>query len=40
MSSFFITGIDTNVGKTTACRAFIQALQNRGVNIVGFKPIA
>ncbi|OOF58351.1 dethiobiotin synthase [Rodentibacter myodis] len=40
MSSFFITGTDTNVGKTTACRAIIQALQNRGVNIVGFKPIA
>ena len=40
MSSFFITGIDTNVGKTTACRAIIQALQNKGVNIVGFKPIA
>lgn len=40
MSSFFITGTDTDVGKTTACRAIIQALQSRGVNIVGFKPIA
>lgn len=40
MSSFFITGTDTDVGKTTACRAIIQALQNKGVNIVGFKPIA
>lgn len=40
MSSFFITGTDTNVGKTTATRAIIQALQSKGVNIVGFKPIA
>lgn len=40
MSSFFITGTDTNVGKTTACRAIIQALQDKGINIVGFKPIA
>ncbi|OOF48407.1 dethiobiotin synthase [Rodentibacter genomosp. 1] len=40
MSSFFITGTDTDVGKTTACRAIIQALQSRGINIVGFKPIA
>ena len=40
MSSFFITGTDTNVGKTTATRAIIQALQNKGINIVGFKPIA
>ncbi|OOF41171.1 dethiobiotin synthase [Rodentibacter rarus] len=40
MSSFFITGTDTDVGKTTVCRAIIQALQSRGINIVGFKPIA
>ena len=40
MSSFFVVGTDTNVGKTTACRAIIQALQARGVQIVGFKPIA
>ncbi|BFU59902.1 MULTISPECIES: dethiobiotin synthase [Rodentibacter] len=40
MSSFFIAGTDTNVGKTTACRAIIQALQDSGIDIVGFKPIA
>ena len=40
MSSFFVTGTDTNVGKTTACRAIIQALQNQNVQIVGYKPIA
>lgn len=40
MSSFFVTGTDTNVGKTVACRAIIQALQQKGIQIVGFKPIA
>lgn len=40
MSSFFVAGTDTNVGKTTACRAIIQALQTQGVQIVGYKPIA
>lgn len=40
MSSFFVVGTDTNVGKTTACRAIIQALQAHGVEVVGFKPIA
>lgn len=40
MSSFFITGTDTNVGKTIASRAIIQALQQQKVQIVGYKPIA
>ncbi|OOF69627.1 dethiobiotin synthase [Rodentibacter caecimuris] len=40
MSCFFVTGTDTNVGKTTTCRAIIQALQNQGIQIVGYKPIA
>lgn len=40
MSSFFVAGTDTDVGKTTACRAIIQALQAKGVRIVGYKPIA
>ncbi|STO60759.1 dethiobiotin synthetase [Canicola haemoglobinophilus] len=40
MSSFFVTGTDTNVGKTIASRAIIQALQNKGIQIVGYKPIA
>lgn len=40
MSSFFVAGTDTNVGKTTASRAIIQALQEKGVQIVGYKPIA
>ena len=40
MSSFFVAGTDTDVGKTTACRAIIQALQAKGIRIVGYKPIA
>ncbi len=40
MSCFFVTGTDTNVGKTVASRAIIQALQNKGIQIVGYKPIA
>lgn len=40
MSSFFVAGTDTNVGKTTAARAMIQALQGQGVQVVGYKPIA
>ena len=40
MSCFFVTGTDTNVGKTTASRAIIQALQNKGIKTVGYKPIA
>ena len=31
MSSFFVAGTDTDVGKTSACRAIIQALQAKGV---------
>ncbi|URL07616.1 dethiobiotin synthase [Avibacterium sp. 21-595] len=40
MSYFFVTGTDTNVGKTVSSRAIIQALQNQGIQIVGYKPIA
>lgn len=40
MSGFFVTGTDTSVGKTVCSRAIIQAMQNAGVQIVGFKPIA
>lgn len=40
MSCFFVTGTDTNVGKTVSSRAIIQALQNKGIQIVGYKPIA
>lgn len=40
MSSFFVTGTDTNVGKTVCSRAIIQALKGAGVQVVGYKPIA
>ncbi|WP_439258223.1 dethiobiotin synthase [Lonepinella sp. BR2271] len=40
MSSFFVTGTDTNVGKTVATRAIIQALQAQNIEVVGYKPIA
>lgn len=40
MSIFFVTGTDTGVGKTIASRAIIQALQETGEQIVGYKPIA
>ena len=40
MSCFFVTGTDTNVGKTIVSRAIIQALQSQGIKIVGYKPIA
>ena len=39
MSSFFITGTDTNVGKTIVTRAIMQALQKAGIQVVGYKPI-
>ncbi len=40
MSAFFVTGTDTNVGKTVASRAIMQAMQEAGIEIVGFKPLA
>ncbi|TCP92231.1 dethiobiotin synthase [Cricetibacter osteomyelitidis] len=40
MSSFFVTGTDTNVGKTVTSRAIIQAMQNANVQVVGYKPVA
>ena len=40
MSCFFVTGTDTNVGKTICSRAIIQALQHVSIQVVGYKPIA
>lgn len=40
MSCFFVTGTDTNVGKTISSRAIIQVLQQNNIQIVGYKPIA
>jgi dethiobiotin synthetase len=40
MPSLFITGTDTNVGKTIVTRALLQLLTENGVTAVGYKPIA
>lgn len=37
--SFFVTGTDTNAGKTTVAALLIRALRKRGVDCVGMKPI-
>lgn len=38
-TSFFITGTDTEVGKTLASGAFILKLRETGIKAVGFKPV-
>ena len=40
MACLFITGTDTNVGKTIVTRALLQVLAQYGIPIVGYKPIA
>jgi len=37
---FFITGTDTEVGKTLIAGALILRLQNMGIKTVGYKPVA
>ena len=39
-TSFFITGTDTEVGKTLVSGALILRLREAGLNSVGFKPVA
>ncbi len=39
MSGFFITGTDTEVGKTLITAAIIYQLQERGLQTCGFKPV-
>lgn len=36
----FVTGTDTEVGKTVVSRALLQAIQAAGYSAVGYKPIA
>lgn len=36
----FVTGTDTEVGKTVASRALLQAIQAAGHSAAGYKPIA
>lgn len=40
MPSFFITGTDTSIGKTTAACALLQAANQQGLTTLGIKPIA
>jgi len=39
-SGFFITGTDTGVGKTRVSVALMHWLRNRGLTVVGMKPVA
>jgi len=40
MKSLFITGTDTDAGKTVVSKAIIEALVSQGVKAAGLKPIA
>ncbi len=40
MSTLFITGTDTDVGKTIITRALLQVLTHHEIPVVGYKPIA
>lgn len=40
LRGFFITGTDTNVGKTLISCALITVLQQRGLTVAGMKPVA
>lgn len=40
MTNLFITGTDTDVGKTVSTLAILQALNGQGIKAVGYKPIA
>ncbi len=40
IDAFFIAGTDTDVGKTVASKAILQALAAKGLNTVGYKPVA
>lgn len=38
--TYFVTGTDTEVGKTVASCALLQAANSQGFNTVGYKPVA
>ena len=40
MSGYFVTGTDTGVGKTLVSCGLLQALAERGLKVVGMKPVA
>lgn len=40
MTNFFITGTDTEIGKTYVTCALLRDLRQRGISAMGFKPMA
>jgi len=40
INAIFIAGTDTDVGKTVASKAILQALAARGFSTIGYKPVA
>jgi len=40
MPAFFITGTDTDIGKTTVAVALLQAASQQGLSTLGLKPVA
>ena len=40
LSGFFVTGTDTEVGKTLVSGALILKLRAQGKQVMGFKPVA
>ncbi|MDA0147277.1 dethiobiotin synthase [Vibrio sp. LaRot3] len=40
IDAFFIAGTDTDVGKTVASKAILNALEAQNLNTIGYKPVA
>ncbi|ELM3617642.1 dethiobiotin synthase [Aeromonas sobria] len=40
MKSFFITGTDTDVGKTLVARTLLREFSAQGINCAGYKPVS
>ena len=38
--TYFVTGTDTDVGKTVCCAALLQAAKQQGLSTLAYKPIA
>lgn len=39
-NTFFVTGTDTDVGKTLVTEALMQAVSDSGISVAGYKPVA
>lgn len=39
-NAWFVTGTDTEVGKTFSCCTLLHAFQNHGIKAIGMKPVA